>query len=48
MSVGGLLNLYFQIFRSHERLSTVLSTTVGNLMYFVVLFETRPQLRGLS
>lgn len=38
MSVGGLLNVYFQVFKSHERLSTVVSTTVGNLMFFIVLF----------
>ena len=40
MSVGGLLNVYFQVFKSHERLSTVVSTTVGNLMFFIVLFAT--------
>lgn len=40
MSVGGLLNVYFQVFKSHERLSTVVSTTVGNVMFFIVLFAT--------
>eukprot|EP00434_Breviolum_minutum_P009647 symbB.v1.2.008496.t1/scaffold535.1/size190655/16 len=38
MSVGGLLNVYFQVFSSHERLSTVVSTMVGNMMFFIVLF----------
>ncbi|CAK9093238.1 unnamed protein product [Durusdinium trenchii] len=37
MSLGGFLNLYFQFFQSHERLSTVVSTAVGNFMYCIVL-----------
>ena len=44
MSVGGLLNVYFQVFSSHERLSTVVSTMVGNMMFFIVLFVPRSQI----
>lgn len=37
MGLGGILNLYFQIDGSKERLTTVLSTAVGCAMILVVL-----------
>lgn len=37
MGLGGILNLYFQIESSRERLTTVLSTAVGCAMILVVL-----------
>ena len=39
MGLGGILNLYFQIEGSKERLTTVLSTAVGCAMYLASLLD---------